>query len=94
MPGSVVPPAVWDLSQFPGGGRVRFRSDTGELRIRYTCLHSRPGRIQSGLDAYVDGQYWSSAFSGLPGAKFRTGSLTGSGTCIFPLMVVSLYVAG
>jgi hypothetical protein len=54
-----VTPKVWDLSRSPGGGRIRFRSNTGELRIRFFV--SRPdNRPRSGFDAYVDGEYWSS----------------------------------
>jgi len=54
---------VWGLSQFPGGGRIRFRSNTTELRLRYTGSRPLPTRILSGLDVYVDGEYWSSIVS-------------------------------
>jgi len=59
-----VPAGVWNLAQFPGGGRIRFASDTSQLHIRAVALG--PGRRgnraaagASGLDVYVDGRYWS-----------------------------------
>ncbi|NKB67377.1 MAG: hypothetical protein GKR89_09980 [Candidatus Latescibacteria bacterium] len=57
---ATVPPRVWELAQFPGSGRIRFRSNTKALHIRFTATRPRPARIASGLDLYADGQYWNS----------------------------------
>jgi hypothetical protein len=58
-----VPARVWELSQFPGGGRIRLATDSTELRIRYTGNRTHPTRISSGLDVYLDGEYWNSVMT-------------------------------
>ena len=60
-----LPPAVARLMKFPAGARIRFSSDTTSLRIRVEASrvysHGHMSAMgTSGLDAYVDGQYWAS----------------------------------
>ena len=67
-----VPDAVWNLAHFPGGGRIRFASDTSGLAIRYELSGEGrgPGSLgRRGLDVYVDGVYWSSALADSSGEK-------------------------
>jgi lysophospholipase L1-like esterase len=81
-----LPLAVQRLMKFPTGARIRFSSDTGSLRIRveasrvYSHSHMSP-MGSSGLDAYVDGQYWASATVSREGEQeltFFQGSARGT----------------
>lgn len=62
----VVRPEVWSLAQSPSGGRIRFRTDSARLAIRLE-YPSAPNMAnmhafgQTGVDAYVDGVYMSTA---------------------------------
>lgn len=65
LPGSAlerVPDRVAQLARSPGGGRLCFRSDTSQLHIRLQVPEPGGGSFlgHAGLDAYVDGVYWSS----------------------------------
>ncbi|MBS1855355.1 MAG: SGNH/GDSL hydrolase family protein [Acidobacteria bacterium] len=63
-----LPPAVWNLSQSPSGGRIRFRTNTGKLAIRLeypsapnmTNMHAFG---QTGVDLYLDGVYRGTAIA-------------------------------
>ena len=61
-----VRPAVWNLAQSPSGGRIKFRTDSTRLSIRLE-YPSAPNMAnmhafgQTGVDAYVDGVYISTA---------------------------------
>ena len=63
-----LPPAVWNLGLSPSGGRIRFRTDSTRLAIRLeypsapnmTNMHAFG---QTGVDAYIDGVYWSTAIA-------------------------------
>ena len=63
-----LPPAVWNLGLSPSGGRLRFRTDSTRLAIKLeypsapnmTNMHAFG---QTGVDAYVDGVYWSTAIA-------------------------------
>jgi len=67
---AIVPPAVWNRSREPSGGRIRFRSDTtrlslrlqGESKLAQRSTMSDQG--SRGLDVYVDGAYWKSVIVG------------------------------
>ncbi|MEM7584961.1 MAG: SGNH/GDSL hydrolase family protein [Acidobacteriota bacterium] len=60
-------PPLQVLSQFPSGGRIRFKTDASAVRI---LARSRdPGTpfhmnsiMKNGVDLYLDGRYWSSAW--------------------------------
>ena len=63
---------VWNLARYPAGGRIRFASNTSQLAIRatYCDLANRQNMSDfgaSGLDVYVNGQYWISACPKSPG---------------------------
>lgn len=58
---------VWELSQQPSGGRLRFCTDSSLLGI--TANYSSLGQMNnmcnighSGVDAYVDGRFWNCVF--------------------------------
>ena len=56
---------VWSLGRFPAGARIRFTSNTSQLRIRIHATRvqglSKMSAIGGqGLDVYVNGAYWSS----------------------------------
>lgn len=62
-----VRPPVWDLAQDPSGGRIRFRTASPSLAVRahypaaaYMNNMTRIG--QSGIDLYVDEDYWRAHF--------------------------------
>jgi hypothetical protein len=63
-----LPKAVWGLAQSPSGGRIRFRTDSNTLAIRLE-YPSAPGMRnmhafgQTGVDAYVDSVYRSTAIA-------------------------------
>lgn len=69
---------VWRLAQAPSGGRVRFRSDTGQLKIRINVpsLAPRQNSMSAygshGLDVYVDGAYWASVLADRAGDRELT----------------------
>jgi lysophospholipase L1-like esterase len=57
---------VWDLAQSPGGGRIRFRTDSCALAIRLE--YPSPPNMgnmhafgQTGVDLYVGQVYWGTA---------------------------------
>lgn len=60
------PREVWNLSQDPAGGRIRFRSDSSTVAVRLEWPHP-PGMRnmhffgQSGVDLYVGNTYWGTA---------------------------------
>ena len=61
-----LPDAVRKLMRYPDGGRMRFASNSSQLRLRVSAAHlTRMGSMSSygsrGIDAYVDGSYWCSA---------------------------------
>jgi len=65
LPGSAMermPERVAQLARFPGGGRICLRSNTSQLHIRIEIPEGGGGSFlgQAGLDAYVDGVYWTS----------------------------------
>lgn len=68
---AAVPERVASLAHFPGGGRIRFATDTSQLRIKLsvTDVDQRPmaGLGTRGLDVYVDGRYWNSVCVGSVG---------------------------
>jgi lysophospholipase L1-like esterase len=60
------PPAVWNLSLDPTGGRIRFRTDSSTIAIKLEW--PRPPNMrnmhafgQSGVDLYVRDTYWGTA---------------------------------
>jgi len=59
---------VWELSQDPSGGRIRFRTDSSSLAIRLEYPEA-PGMKnmhafgQSGVDLYADGVYRGTAIA-------------------------------
>lgn len=60
------PPAVWNLSIDPTGGRIRFRTDSSTLAIRLEWprppgMRNMHAFGQSGVDLYVGDAYWSTA---------------------------------
>jgi len=62
---SLVPEGAWIQSRYPSGGRIRFKTDSTSLAIRveYMTLPNMRNMHafgQSGVDAYVDGQYVAS----------------------------------
>lgn len=62
-----VPEAVWNLSQSPSGGRIRFATSSGAMAVRlHYATHGRMHNMctigQMGVDLYADGRYWRSAF--------------------------------
>jgi GDSL-like lipase/acylhydrolase family protein/SGNH-like hydrolase/esterase family protein len=65
-----VPPAVWNRSREPSGGRIRFRSNTTRLAMRLkgegklTQRSTMSDQGSRGLDVYVDGAYWKSIIVG------------------------------
>ncbi len=70
----VVRPAVWSLSQSPSGGRVRFRTDSTRLAIRLEYpgapnMANMHAFGQTGVDAYVDGIYISTAVANKDSGK-------------------------
>ena len=70
----VVRPAVWSLSQSPSGGRVRFRTDSMRLAIRLEYpgapnMANMHAFGQTGVDAYVDGVYISTAVANKDSGK-------------------------
>jgi len=60
---------VWSLSQSPSGGRIRFRTDSARLQSGLN-IQGAPNMAnmhafgQTGVDAYVDGVYISTAVCG------------------------------
>lgn len=60
------PKEVWNLSQDPTGGRIRFRTDSSTVALRLEWPHP-PGMRnmhffgQSGVDLYVRDTYWGTA---------------------------------
>ena len=60
------PPAVWNLSLDPTGGRIRFRTDSSTVALRLEWPRP-PGMRnmhffgQSGVDLYVRNSYWGTA---------------------------------
>jgi hypothetical protein len=63
----VVPESVWGLSQSPSGGRIRFATDASSVGIRlHYASHGRMHNMctigQMGVDLYLDGHYWRTAF--------------------------------
>ena len=68
----VVRPPVWQRARFPGGGRIRFRTNTSRLAIRVSAsqLTERSSMTAfgcRGLDAYVNGQFWRPVAITAPG---------------------------
>lgn len=69
---------VWELARAPDGARIRFAADTSQLSIRVETSRIAATRDalsalgQRGLDAYVDGEYWSSAPVNEPGESELT----------------------
>lgn len=68
-----LPKAVQVLMRFPTGARIRFASNTSQLRIRFDAVGHRPMGHMSpigsrGLDVYVNGVYWSSVTVAREGA--------------------------
>lgn len=72
-----LPDAVRGLMRFPAGGRLRFASDTSQLRLRVSAPNVRSMSNMSpigcrGFDAYVDGVYWCSNVVGEKGEQELT----------------------
>jgi hypothetical protein len=68
-----LPKAVQVLMRFPTGARIRFASNTSQLRIRFEAVGHRPMGHMSpigsrGLDVYVGGACWSSVAAAREGA--------------------------
>lgn len=60
-----LPDRVRTLMRYPDGGRIRFASDTSQLKLRIKAPHVQSMGNMSpfgcrGFDAYVDGVYWCS----------------------------------
>jgi len=60
------PPAVWNLSLDPTGGRIRFRTDSSTVAIRLEWprppgMRNMHAFGQSGVDLYVRDAYWGTA---------------------------------
>lgn len=77
---------VWQLAQAPGGGRIRFGSDTTQIRIRINVpkLIGQSSGMSAygshGLDVYINGQYWASKVANRAGEReltFFTGAEPG-----------------
>jgi len=71
-----VRPAVWSLSQSPSGGRIRFRTDSAKLGIRLEYpgapnMANMHAFGQTGVDAYVDGVYISTAVADKDSGKAK-----------------------
>lgn len=62
-----IPDYVWETSKASSGARIRFRSDTTSLAIRFTSDRTQAQNPnmslfgEAGLDLYVDGQYLGTA---------------------------------
>ena len=54
-----MPEGVRAQVRFPAGGRIRFRCDTSQLRVRVKGLSGNTGH---GLDLFVDDSYWKTGF--------------------------------
>jgi lysophospholipase L1-like esterase len=73
-----IPDIVWETSKSPSGARIRFRSDTTTLAIRYACAKTQPVCNnfslygEAGCDLYIDGQYAATA---LPPASSDIGQV-------------------
>lgn len=71
-----VPDLVWETSKAPSGARIRFRSDTTSLAVRYECDKTQPAlnnfslHGEAGCDLYLDGQYVATV---IPPATAETG---------------------
>jgi hypothetical protein len=60
------PPAVWNLSLDPTGGRIRFRTDSSTVAVKLEWprppgMRNMHAFGQSGVDLYVGDTYWSTA---------------------------------
>ncbi len=60
------PPAVWNLAKSPSGGRIRLRTDSTlfAVKLEYPSapdMRNMHAFGQTGVDLYVDGEYWGSA---------------------------------
>ncbi|MBI3210502.1 MAG: hypothetical protein HYZ37_16580, partial [Candidatus Solibacter usitatus] len=74
-----LPPAVWNLSKSPSGGRIRFRSDA--LRLALKLEYPGPPNMvnmhafgQTGVDVYLDGIIWKTVVAdkaSAPGKVFE-----------------------
>jgi len=72
-----LPDRVRKLMRYPDGGRIRFASNTSELKLRVTAPHVQSMGNMSpfgcrGFDAYVAGTYWCSATVGSTGVQELT----------------------
>jgi hypothetical protein len=72
-----VPKPVWNLSQDPTGGRIRFRTDSSTVVLRLEWPHPSDMRNmhsfgQSGVDVYVGNAYWGTAVPDKEAAKGKT----------------------
>lgn len=61
-----VPEPVWNLALSPTGGRIRLRTDSRLLAVRLEYpsppnMRNMHAFGQTGVDAYVNGVYWSTA---------------------------------
>ncbi len=73
---TVVRPEVWSLSQSPSGGRIRFRTNSKKLAIRLEYpgapnMANMHAFGQTGVDAYVDGTYISTAVADKDSGKTK-----------------------
>ncbi|HWB98022.1 MAG TPA: SGNH/GDSL hydrolase family protein [Bryobacteraceae bacterium] len=63
-----VPAPVWNLALSPSGARIRFRTDSRVLSVRLEYpsppnMRNMHAFGQTGVDAYVNGVYWSTAIA-------------------------------
>jgi len=70
-------PAVWGLAQDPGGGRIRFRTDSTSVGIvaenpGFSNMHHMPSVGENGFDIYVGRDYLSSAWPDKDGKIVQT----------------------
>ncbi len=72
-----LPEAVQKLMRYPAGGRIRFASNTSQLRLRVDAPNVQSMGNMSplgcrGFDVYVDGQYWCSSPVAQTGSQVLT----------------------
>ena len=68
-------PRLWELSERPSGGRIRFKTDSNTIGIQATCFDlARPphmtGIMKNGIDLYVNDHYAGSVYPDRKGNIF------------------------
>jgi hypothetical protein len=91
-------PPVWNLAQQPSGGRIRFRTDSGQIAIlaqnpNAEIMHHMTTIGQSGFDLYVNGEYISSAWPDKAGKIVREWTVGSAGTMRDITIYLPLYKA-